>query len=77
MPYEEARQQLRFFPYGHVSFGDASAIGDFLEMYEDHVSETGREMKIEDWIKRHYFIEKEGREIEPWLDGVMYEPVES
>lgn len=76
MPYDEAREQLRFFPYGHVSFGDASAIGEFLAMYEDHVEETGEDTRIEDWVKRHYFHEKQGREIEPWLDGVMYEAVD-
>ncbi len=72
MPYDEAREQLRFFPYGHVSFGDASAIGEFLTMYEQYVEETGEAIKIEDWVKRHYFHEKEGREIEPWLDGELY-----
>ncbi|MCB9934699.1 MAG: tyrosine-protein phosphatase [Planctomycetes bacterium] len=72
-PMETARKQMAFFPYGHVSFGDASELGRFLDMYEEFAS-THPGVSIKHWVRDHYFEEKPGREIAAWYDGVVYRP---
>ncbi|MBZ0136468.1 MAG: tyrosine-protein phosphatase [Planctomycetes bacterium] len=72
-PLSEARKQLAFFPYGHVEWGEASAMGRFLDMYTAF-SASNPGVSIKDWVKLHYFEEKPGREIQPWYDGVVYRP---
>jgi protein tyrosine phosphatase (PTP) superfamily phosphohydrolase (DUF442 family) len=72
-PLEIARKQMAFFPYGHVSFGDASELGRFLEMY-DEFAKTHPGVSIKHWVRDHYFEEKPGREIAAWYDGVVYKP---
>jgi protein tyrosine phosphatase (PTP) superfamily phosphohydrolase (DUF442 family) len=77
VPMEEAREQLAFFPYGHVPVGSARPMGEFLDMFEQHVRDTGEKLSIEEWVKLHYFHEKKNRAPEPWLDGKLYQPVGS
>lgn len=72
-PLEQARSQLAFFPYGHVAWGDASAMGRFLDMYAEF-EKANPGISIKEWVKLHYFEEKDGREIQPWYDGVVYQP---
>lgn len=72
-PLSEAREQLAFFPYGHVAWGEASAMQQFLNMYAEF-AKTNPGISIKDWVKLHYFEEKEGRAIQPWYDGVVYRP---
>jgi hypothetical protein len=74
-PLSEARKQLAFFPYGHTEIGGAEAMDDFLDMYEKYTRAHPAEgVNIRDWVKKHYFNEKPGREIAPWYDGVVYRP---
>lgn len=72
-PLEKARKQMAFFPYGHVSFGDASELGRFLDMYEQFEN-SNPGVSIKHWVRDHYFEEKPGREIAAWYDGVVYKP---
>jgi protein tyrosine phosphatase (PTP) superfamily phosphohydrolase (DUF442 family) len=72
-PLEEARGQLAFFPYGHVSWGDASAMGQLIDMYANF-AKSNPGVSIKEWVKLHYFEEKPGRDIQPWYDGVAYQP---
>jgi len=58
----EARDQLAFFPYGHVEFGAARELGRFLDMYEEF-ARTHPDVSIKHWVRDHYFEEKPGREI--------------
>lgn len=72
---EVARQQLAWVPYMHVSLGAAGAMGEFLDKFEAFARANPRQhLLIKDWVKAHYFEEKAGREIKPWLDGNMYRP---
>lgn len=74
-PLKEARKQMDFFPYGHVRFGAAHAISDFLDQYEAFLkANPGSKLKIREWVRDHYFVEKEGRKLAPWYDGKMYQP---
>lgn len=59
---EEARQQLAFFPYGHVAFGAASELGKFLDMYEAY-AQTHPGVSIKQWVTDVYNVEKRGREV--------------
>ncbi len=70
---EDARKQLAFVPYMHVSFGEAHSMGDFLDMFESYEREH-KGAKIRDWVRDHYFEEKPGREIAKWYDGKLYMP---
>jgi hypothetical protein len=75
VPLNEARRQMSFFPYMHVSAGAAGSLVRFLDMYEEHRKANPDEhLLIRDWVRLHYFTEREGREIEPWYDGVLYTP---
>jgi protein tyrosine phosphatase (PTP) superfamily phosphohydrolase (DUF442 family) len=72
-PFDEARKQLSL-EYGHVPYGGASAMDDFLDRYAEFAkSHPGTSIK--EWTKRHYFEEKPGRELVAWYDGVTYRPV--
>ena len=74
-PLETAREQLAFFPYGHVEIGGPQAMDDFLDMYEAFTAAHPKEkLKIRDWVRQHYFEEKPGRAIAAWYDGVVYRP---
>lgn len=74
-PLSEARGQLAFVPYMHVSWGEARSMGDFLDRYEAFVRENPQSrLKIRDWVKLHYFEEKPGRGPLPWYDGKTYTP---
>lgn len=71
--YAEARKQLAWDKYMHVRFGEAGEMTDFLSMYEAFVESNPRErLSIQQWVARHYFVEKPGRENQPWLDGTVY-----
>lgn len=72
-PLDKAREQLAFFPYGHVAWGEASAMGRFLDMYAEF-AKSNPNVSIKEWVKLHYFEEKDGREIQPWYDGTVYQP---
>ena len=72
-PLKKAREQLAFFPYGHVEWGEASDMGRFLDMYAAF-KQRNPGVSIKEWVKLHYFEEKPGRGIQPWYDGVVYEP---
>lgn len=75
VPLAEARGQLAFVPYMHVSFGEASAMGRFLDMYFQFTqANPSTRLKIRDWVRLHYFLEKPGRAPAPWYDGVAYSP---
>lgn len=75
VPLREARKQLAFFPYMHVSWGGASSLQDFLDMYvEWQTAHPRTPLKIRDWVKQYYFEEKPGRDLEPWYDGTLYRP---
>ncbi|MCC6573825.1 MAG: tyrosine-protein phosphatase [Planctomycetes bacterium] len=75
VPLDEARGQLALLPYMHFSFGDAAAVHKLLNEYEAwQRANPGDNSNIRDWVKQHWFIEKEGRALEPWYDGVMYKP---
>lgn len=72
-PLAEARKQLAWSPYMHVSFGEARHMGEFLDKYEAFLaSRPGQWMNIQQWVKLHYFDEKPGREQQPWHDGRLY-----
>lgn len=73
VPFDEARKQLAFVPYGHVPFGDASDIGRFVDMYAEF-RKANPGVSIKEWVKLHYFEEKPGREVAHWYDGVQYAP---
>ena len=74
-PLKEARNQLNFTPYMHFRYGSAAEMHEFLDRFEAWRDSRPRgQYKIRDWVKLHYFEEKEGREIGPWLDGVTYKP---
>ncbi|MCA8911812.1 MAG: tyrosine-protein phosphatase [Planctomycetes bacterium] len=71
---EKAREQLAVF-YGHMPVGSSTAMDDFLDMYDQYSKDhPGEKLTIQQWVKLHYFVEKPGHEIQPWHDGVMYEP---
>lgn len=70
---EDARGQLAFFPYMHVSWGEARSMGEFLDMFEAYARDH-KGAKIRDWVREHYFEEKPGREIGKWYDGKVYAP---
>lgn len=73
VPLAEARGQLALLPYMHFSFGDAAAVHKLLNEYEAWTKAHPDDgSNIRDWVKRHWFVEKEGRELQPWYDGVMY-----
>lgn len=72
-PIEEARRQLAFVPYMHVSFGEARAMGEFLDRFEAF-ARNRKGTKIRDWVREHWFEEKPGRAIGPWYDGKLYNP---
>jgi hypothetical protein len=75
VPLYEARRQLAFFPYMHVSFGAADSLVRFLDMYEDWLRDNpDQPLLIRDWVRKHYFIERDGHDIKPWYDGVLYHP---
>ena len=75
VPFAKARKQLSFFPYLHVEFGAAAPMNEFLDQYQAYLEAHPHDkIKIRDWVKLHYFHEKEGREVEPWYDGVLYQP---
>ena len=75
VPYAEARRQLAWDRYMHVRFGAAGEMTDFLSMYEAYLAENPRpRLNIGQWVARHYFVEKPGRQPEPWLDGTLYRP---
>lgn len=74
-PYDQARRQLGWDKYMHVPFGEAGEMTDFLSMYEDFLKANPRQrMPIQHWVKLHYFVEKPGRENQPWIDGNTYRP---
>lgn len=74
-PLAEARKQLAWAPYMHVSFGEARHMGEFLDRYEAFLAANpGKWMNIQQWTKLHYFEEKPGREAGPWHDGRVYRP---
>lgn len=68
---DEARKQLAFVPYMHVSWGEARSMGEFLDMFEAHARDH-KDAKIRDWVREHYFEEKPGRDIGKWYDGRVY-----
>lgn len=69
----EARRQLAFVPYMHVSWGEARSMGDFLDRFEAYARDN-KGAKIRDWVRQHYFEEKPGRELGKWYDGKVYSP---
>jgi len=75
VPLDEARKQLSFFPYMHFRFGAADSLNHFLDDYQDwRKANPGQNLLIRDWVRLHYFTERDGRDIEPWYDGVLYTP---
>ncbi len=75
VPLDEARAQMAFLPYMHFAYGDAAAVNKLLDDYAAWQREhPGDQTRIRDWVKAHWFVEKTGRELEPWYDGVMYRP---
>jgi hypothetical protein len=75
VPLQEARRQLSFFPYMHVSFGAADHLNHLLDMYEDwHRENPGNRLLIRDWVRKHYFVVPNGESVQPWYDGVLYVP---
>ncbi len=73
VPLERARGQLALLPYMHFSFGDAAAVHKLLNEYEAwRKANPDDKSNIRDWVKRHWFFEKNNRPTEPWYDGVLY-----
>ncbi|MHC4841421.1 MAG: tyrosine-protein phosphatase [Planctomycetota bacterium] len=71
VPLYEARKQLDFWPYMHVSAGRGGSVDDFLDRF---VQEAGGGVSIQYWVKTMYFDAKERDEVTPWNDGRMYRP---
>jgi hypothetical protein len=64
VPLNDARRQMAFFPYMHVSFGAAGELRRVLDMYEEHLAaHPGTRPGIGDWARAHYFESRDGRAV--------------
>lgn len=65
VPLAEARRQLAFFPYMHFAPGHMDTMGAFLNRFQAYADEHPG-ARIQDWVRDHYWEEREGREPAVW-----------